>query len=467
MTALFAALSLQHKIEQYGAYAGIGAIFGLGILSLLYFAQAREVKRLREWAGRAPERAAELEARVAADAQRRMTTPPVSPGAPVTPAAAQQAGAPVAPGAPATAAAAAAGAGVATTVKPATAAPSNGTGSGAAVPPPTKPGEGDGKPGEASVGQPGATPAGAPAATPAGQPGGATPQPVAREGQPPGATPPASPSGQPAATPAGAPASPAATPAGAPASPAATPAGAPGSPGATPPGATPPGQPGTPAPATPAGQPRPDIPAAAGAAAGRPAVPLRAPTPSAALPPRTPAGARTRTGDDGDRSRGRLAAIVGAGLAVVAALAVAGILIFGGGGGDKPNAKPNTVNPPSSTDAASSGSSAAKKAAAPKINRASITVSVLNGTTVTGLARQASDKVSAKGYRPGVVTNDTTDQQRPVTQIFYEPAGKAAALDVAKILAVKAVNVKPMDANARVAADRAQVAVFVGTDKAQ
>ena len=421
MTALLAAFSLQDKIEQYGAYAGIGAIFGLGILSLLYFAQAREVKRLREWAGRAPERAAELEARVAADAQRRMTTPPVSPGAPVTPAAAQQAGAPVAPGAPATAAAAAAGAGVATTVKPATAAPSNGTGSGAAVPPPTKPGEGDGKPGEAPVGQPGATPAGAPAATPAG----------------------------------------------APASPSATPAGAPGSPGATPPGATPPGQPGTPAPATPAGQPRPGIPAAAGAAAGRPAAPLRAPTPSAALPPRTPAGARTRTGDDDGRSRGRLAAIIGAGLAVVAALAVAGILIFGGGGGDKPNAKPNTVNPPSSTDAASSGSSAAKKAAAPKINRASITVSVLNGTTVTGLARQASDKVSAKGYRPGVVTNDTTDQQRPVTQIFYEPAGKAAALDVAKILAVKAVNVKPMDANARVAADRAQVAVFVGNDKAQ
>ena len=60
-----------------------------------------------------------------------------------------------------------------------------------------------------------------------------------------------------------------------------------------------------------------------------------------------------------------------------------------------------------------------------------------------------------------------TDQQRPVTQIFYEPAGKAAATDVAKILGVKAINVKPMDANARVAADRAQVAVFVGNDKAQ
>src|SRR5262249_21534605 len=90
MTALVAAFSLQDKIEQYGAYAGIAAVFGLGILSLLYFAQAREVKRLRNWAGRAPERAAELEARVQADAQRRAAaTQAPRPGAPVTPAAQQ------------------------------------------------------------------------------------------------------------------------------------------------------------------------------------------------------------------------------------------------------------------------------------------------------------------------------------------------------------------------------------------
>ncbi|HVG75058.1 MAG TPA: hypothetical protein VM824_06725, partial [Thermoleophilaceae bacterium] len=51
------AFSLQAQVEKYGAYVGIAAFFGLAILSLLYFAQAREVKRLREWAGRAPERA--------------------------------------------------------------------------------------------------------------------------------------------------------------------------------------------------------------------------------------------------------------------------------------------------------------------------------------------------------------------------------------------------------------------------
>jgi hypothetical protein len=46
-------------IEQVGAYAGLAAIPGLAVLSALYFSQARDVKRLRDWAGRAPERAAE------------------------------------------------------------------------------------------------------------------------------------------------------------------------------------------------------------------------------------------------------------------------------------------------------------------------------------------------------------------------------------------------------------------------
>ena len=44
-------------IKDYGGYAGAASVLGLAVLSLLYFAQAREVKRLREWAGRAPERA--------------------------------------------------------------------------------------------------------------------------------------------------------------------------------------------------------------------------------------------------------------------------------------------------------------------------------------------------------------------------------------------------------------------------
>src|SRR5438128_639198 len=71
---VFFALSLQGQVEKYGSYVGIAAFFGLAVLSLLYFAQAREVKRLREWAGRASERAREVEERALAaaeDARRR------------------------------------------------------------------------------------------------------------------------------------------------------------------------------------------------------------------------------------------------------------------------------------------------------------------------------------------------------------------------------------------------------------
>src|SRR6187549_4016923 len=80
------ALSLQDQVEKYGTYVGIAAFFGLAVLSLLYFAQAREVKRLREWAGRAPERAAELEARAVAVAEEKLAQPEPATAAGAAPA---------------------------------------------------------------------------------------------------------------------------------------------------------------------------------------------------------------------------------------------------------------------------------------------------------------------------------------------------------------------------------------------
>ena len=78
---LLLAFSLQDQVEKYGSYVGIAAFFGLAVLSLLYFAQAREVKRLREWAGRAPERAREVEERAIAQAEaaRRQPAPVARP----------------------------------------------------------------------------------------------------------------------------------------------------------------------------------------------------------------------------------------------------------------------------------------------------------------------------------------------------------------------------------------------------
>src|SRR5436305_8131634 len=42
-------------LQEIGAAGGLAAVVGLTVLSALYFPQARDVKRLREWAGRAPE----------------------------------------------------------------------------------------------------------------------------------------------------------------------------------------------------------------------------------------------------------------------------------------------------------------------------------------------------------------------------------------------------------------------------
>ncbi len=53
-----------HAIEQIGSYAGLAAFLGLGVFALLSFTQARDIRRLREWAGSAPER----------DADRKETT---------------------------------------------------------------------------------------------------------------------------------------------------------------------------------------------------------------------------------------------------------------------------------------------------------------------------------------------------------------------------------------------------------
>lgn len=53
-------------IDSIGPYLGVAAFLGLAILAFLTIQQAREVRRLREWAGRAPERATEaVEAEVA------------------------------------------------------------------------------------------------------------------------------------------------------------------------------------------------------------------------------------------------------------------------------------------------------------------------------------------------------------------------------------------------------------------
>ncbi len=187
-----AAVALGDQIERFGSYFGYAAVIGLGVLSLLYFAQAREVKRLREWAGRAPERDAELAQRVQADAQRRVVAQPQAPAAVAQPASPQTVAAQQADAARKAAAAA-----VMQKFQP--------PGTPGAAPPIVGP------PGQLARPVVPGQPAGAPAAgAPVPGPGSVPGSPVAQPGSVPGSPVPQPGSNVPGAAPAGAPALPAA-----------------------------------------------------------------------------------------------------------------------------------------------------------------------------------------------------------------------------------------------------------------
>jgi hypothetical protein len=97
-----------------------------------------------------------------------------------------------------------------------------------------------------------------------------------------------------------------------------------------------------------------------------------------------------------------------------------------------------------------------------------VRLAVLNGTRITGLARAVADELTSLGYdEPNVVTNDTTNQSRVRTTVYYEPGHRADALGVASCLHIGSDRVAPVDADARALADRAVVAVFVGADRAR
>jgi LytR cell envelope-related transcriptional attenuator len=170
MTSILA-LSVSDKIDQYGAYAGFASVVGLAVLSLLYFAQAREVKRLREWAGRAPERAVDVQDRATAAAQQRVIAQPQRPPGAPAPASPVGVGGPAsrpAPATPAGQAAAAPGAAAAAATAAGAAATAPGApgaaGAAAGAVTPGAPG-----PGQSTTVQPAAN--GAAAASPPARPG--------------------------------------------------------------------------------------------------------------------------------------------------------------------------------------------------------------------------------------------------------------------------------------------------------
>jgi hypothetical protein len=376
------AFSIQDQVEKYGAYVGLAAFLGLAVLTVLYFAQARELKRLRDWAGRAPERAQEIEARVlaTADEARRAQQPgTVGPASPVeapAPAVAEPSGngrpagtpAPIPIGPrPAVAMAAAAAHVEATAVAAPAAEPAE----------PATGGEEEAEPEAAAATDGGTRP---PEETQLHDTLGGDEAPPAEDAPD---EPAAEPEPEPAASGNGAAAEPVIPR------------------------------------ATPRPQPRPE-----------PAAPLRA-TPAATRT--VPSAPRRRRPGGTSSNVARIAALVLAGGVVVAALALAATQIFGG---DEPKPAPNVTQPPQSSASAGNGSGTTAAQARPDT-----VVAILNGTPTDGLASAARDKLVAKGYSDdeGMIrTGNNTDQQRQDSAVFYAQGKRRMARDVATILGVSA-----------------------------
>ncbi len=402
------AVAIVEQVERLGSYFGFAAVIGLGVLSLLYFAQAREVKRLREWAGRSPERDAELAQRVQADAQRRVVAqplvtprPPVPPASPAT-AAAQQADA----------ARKAAAAALLEQAKQA---------------------------GPGGVGPPGQLDRPAAAA-------GTEAAPASDAAK----APPADPSAPPAA-----PAAPASAPV-----PASTVAGAAtASAGAAPTAAT---AGAAAAAARQAGPPTRTPPFANGSSgqdthesdAARPA-PLPELPPR--IPPRAVTPAASRLADEDAHGGPRFGLIAGA-VAGVLVLGVVLVMLLTGGSETPPaDNEIGGVTPPPAA--------ASTPASSTKVDRKATQVAVLNGTTQTGLARNVGNKLESSGFTI-ISVGDNADQQIATTTISYAVDSERAARVVAQIMEVPATAVQPIDLNTSAAvAPEAKVVVVVGSDR--
>jgi siroheme synthase (precorrin-2 oxidase/ferrochelatase) len=92
-----------------------------------------------------------------------------------------------------------------------------------------------------------------------------------------------------------------------------------------------------------------------------------------------------------------------------------------------------------------------------------VTVAVLNGTTVPGLAAALREQIAAAGFKKGMI-DVFSDQQLAESVVQYAPGHQAEAKAVSRTLAIN--QREPITANSRALAGDATVIVIAGADKA-
>jgi hypothetical protein len=123
----------------------------------------------------------------------------------------------------------------------------------------------------------------------------------------------------------------------------------------------------------------------------------------------------------------------------------------------------NTPSQGSSGDAANTNDAGKQKTGgAGAVRPGDVTVAVLNGTTVPGLAATLSDEVGAAGFNVGTITN-FSDQQLAESIVQYSPGHEAEARAVSRRLHID--QREPVNPSSQALAGDATVIVIAGSDK--
>jgi hypothetical protein len=143
-------------------------------------------------------------------------------------------------------------------------------------------------------------------------------------------------------------------------------------------------------------------------------------------------------------------------------VAVAGVLVLGGAaaygvtqliGDESGNAQANNGKALHSKP----------KPTGPAVEPGSVTVAVLNGTTVPGLAAALRDEIAAGDFKKGAI-NNFSDQQLAESVVQYAPGRQAEAKAVGRSVGIS--RREPVTAESRALAGDATVIVIAGADKA-
>jgi hypothetical protein len=176
--------------------------------------------------------------------------------------------------------------------------------------------------------------------------------------------------------------------------------------------------------------------------------PITRPAASRAVPQQTVISRPRRSQHWYGRIGSRYVAVALVGLLVLGGAATYGVTQLTGddGGDDSGNAQ---ANKPKRNGAA--------------VKPGNVTVAVLNGTTVPGLAAMLSDQIAAAGFKKGTI-NDYSDKQLAESVVQYAPGHQAEARAVSRRLGIS--QREPVTANSRALAGAVTVIVIAGTDKA-